>query len=110
MRLEDIHVGDILRIKDWDDMEAEFGLTRSGSIMCQCGFLPEMKYLCGKVFTVKSIEPGYLRSVEGYEIYGLGRIWGVSSDMVEPLSFSVDTADESYTSISLNELRDFLNL
>lgn len=91
-------VGDRCRIRQWDDMEAEFGLIGGygvGSswdyIQCDASFLRGMKYMCGKQFTIKEIfaAPGcnysWVRSEEGTETTtALGRgYWAISFDMLE---------------------------
>lgn len=48
-------VGDTVRIRQWDDMEKEFGLDCEGDINCDGGFLIEMKNLCGRKCTIKDI-------------------------------------------------------
>lgn len=75
MQKEDIRVGDVLKIRQWDDMADEFGtLDLMGSIYIkvdQSFFVPAMKYLCGKIFTVKKIfvTPYYnIESEEGIEL------------------------------------------
>lgn len=47
-------VGDVLRVRQWDDMANEFGYTNPchDEIKCLDIFVEEMKYLCGKTFTV----------------------------------------------------------
>ena len=59
MREEDIHIGDKLRIRQWDDMELEFGLYDTGSIKCRLSFTEDMRYLCGRPFTIKAKEAKY---------------------------------------------------
>lgn len=76
-------VGDELRIREWDDMEAEFGLKHNGSINCQYVFATSMKPMCGKNFTVKKIIDGDFRSVEEVEILD-GFWYSISEDMLEP--------------------------
>lgn len=114
MNHTDIHVGDILRIRDWDDMVAEFGVNSYGCVDSFPGFTPSMKYLCGETFTVANISPTScggvvrLRSVEKLEAIRQSNIeWFISSVMVEPIEY--DTPDESYEPISINELKGFLN-
>lgn len=73
MRLEDIRVGDVLRIRDWDDMALEFGEKdgNQGKIILTylACFITPMKYLCGRTFTVSDISPdGFLSSFEGHEL------------------------------------------
>lgn len=51
---EEFKVGDRVVIRDWDDMEKEFGLNCMGSIKCQFSFTTEMKKLCGQVAQIKS--------------------------------------------------------
>ena len=41
-------VGELVRIRQWDDMEKEFGLDADGDINCRVQFVQSMKYLCGK--------------------------------------------------------------
>ena len=56
MRVEDIHVGDVVRIRDWDDMAQEFGVIESGThIRTRPVFLEDMKYLCGQEVMVVEI-------------------------------------------------------
>ena len=66
------NVGDEVTIRQWDDMESEFGLNRFGSITVPESFTKEMKRYCGKTFTIARIEevgygfPVYLLSGNGY--------------------------------------------
>lgn len=98
MRLEDIHVGDVLRIREWDDMVAEYRKDPDGDIslisysdFCYPYFVRTMRYLCGKVFTVKSINiDNTLYSVEGIELatdpYNtVGFDWNITAEMLEPV-------------------------
>ena len=41
-------VGELVRIRQWDDMAKEFGISGSGSILTLHGFVVNMKPLCGK--------------------------------------------------------------
>ena len=41
-------VGELVRIRQWDDMEKEFGINRAGIILTRHGFVVNMKPLCGK--------------------------------------------------------------
>ena len=52
MRDEEIEIGDKLRIREWDDMENEFGKDVLGRIRTRARFLPKMRELCGSPFTV----------------------------------------------------------
>ena len=52
----DIKAGDTVYIREWDDMEREYGISLSGSISCDGSFVAEMRNLCGKAFTVRAIE------------------------------------------------------
>lgn len=51
-------VGDRVRVREWDEMEAEFGLDREGDIKCGGGiyFNRLMKGYCGKVLTVQKVD------------------------------------------------------
>lgn len=48
-------VGDIVKIREWDDMLEEYGLNEWGSIRCTFHFVSEMKILCGQRFKVVDI-------------------------------------------------------
>ena len=74
MRDEDIHIGDVLRIRRWCDLGDELGLDENGKIKFYIGsgydsipfwFSPNQRYLCGQTFTVnqiKSANGGYFYS------------------------------------------------
>ena len=49
------HPGDRVRIRQWDDMKNEFGLTSRGNINCRCIFPAHMKSLCGKEMILGSV-------------------------------------------------------
>lgn len=94
MRKEDIHIGDRLRIRQWDDMELEFGLYGSGSIKCEFGFVKNMRYLCGRPFTIKAREEdrgNYLSEErEEFRPDAPGGRWKISADMLEPIEEPVE--------------------
>ena len=41
-------VGELVRIRQWDDMEKEFGINHEGTILTRHGFVVNMRPLCGK--------------------------------------------------------------
>lgn len=96
-------VGDKLRIRQWDDMKAEFGESRIGSIQCAAGFISDMKPLCGEDFTVASIKIKSFgreyHSAERTEYLSCALIrgyWAISEDMLEPREddSQIDVADD----------------
>lgn len=58
-------VGDKIKIREWDDMEKEFGLNRNGNIDCRCYFTKNMKQYCGKTLEVSEIALGGNYFVKG---------------------------------------------
>ena len=72
----DPQVGDIVRIRDWGDMVAEFGLDSSGDIPCRFNFVRTMKYLCGREFQISKID-------SGGRYYGADSVESISLDMIE---------------------------
>lgn len=68
-------VGDVLRVRNWEDMLEEYETVRGGdSIVCpdNVWFVSTMKYLCGQEFEVKEIhyrfdEVTSYSSVDGLE-------------------------------------------
>lgn len=45
-------IGDIVQIRDWDDMADEFGENKNGSINCPMVFVSDMRNLCGETFQI----------------------------------------------------------
>ena len=82
MNISDIHPGDRLRIRQWDDMKAEFG-EAYGEITCEFYFSSSMRELCGKEFTVEKVFDRQVYPVETNETRCFKR-WSISADMVEP--------------------------
>ena len=82
--MREYNVGDELRIREWNDMEAEFGRYDNhipvGGGVC---FTSRMKHLCGSNFTVSKIieRSGRIRyrSKEG-----TGQGWSIVAEMLEP--------------------------
>lgn len=95
MRQEDIRVGDVLRIRRWEDMEAEFGLNEIGEILCADTFTPHMKELCGMTFTVKRIHE-YPTAASDYDAEEpeFDR-WLISADMLEPVTDNEEIEPEN---------------
>lgn len=83
MAYQDFYVGQRVRIRDWDDMEKEFGLDRWDSIACEFSFPEDMKYLCGCEATIDRIieTKVVLRDWTG----GYYDVWDYSTDMLEPV-------------------------
>lgn len=91
MRDSEIHVGDRLRVRDWDDMAAEFRLDMDGDILIaprgssgpRVWFVREMQSLCGQTFTVREIEDSsVILSYVSEEPDP--RDWTITAQMLEP--------------------------
>lgn len=48
-------VGDKVRIREWDDMVAEFGLEEDNEIPCRATFIEDMCKYCGREYTIDGI-------------------------------------------------------
>lgn len=96
MRDEEIHIGDVLRIRQWDDMVDEFGIDTDGDIRFHIWtgidpipvfFYSTLKYLCGQTFTIDKItsifDVYFYCSKENIERSNVGR-WRITADMLEP--------------------------
>lgn len=62
-------VGDRVRVRDWDDMEKEFGVDRNGDIRMPFWlFLSGMKEFCGNIYTINDmLSNGYkMDGTKGY--------------------------------------------
>lgn len=91
-------VGDLVRIREWDDMAAEFDFDDDENIDCNATFIKEMKSLCGVQFVVANIDSNGI-------IQGCNTVYTISVDMVEP----VLTIDEDMEVESSPEIDNYLN-
>lgn len=102
---KDIHIGDILRIRQWNDMVNEYGTTDWNEDYYYCmiqvnpriKFWRKMKYICGKTFTVSEIGDVQVESdrmkryfsKEGVEDtdFATNRCypWFICAEMLEPI-------------------------
>lgn len=72
MKKEDFYIGQLVQVREWDDMAAEFGLGPYG-IAGSTYFVKGMKKYCGQVFTVERIEQDCIRIDDPYNLsYGFG--------------------------------------
>jgi len=78
-------VGDKCRIRQFEDMAAEFGVDQYGEIEKAPSFVENMKPMCGLTFTVKEVKDGMYYSIEGVEdSRGNGNVWNIAGWMLEP--------------------------
>ena len=76
-------VGELGRIRQWDDMEKEFGLTMLGSIRCRCCFADGMKPLCGKYAEIKDLRVDGIVFLRFFNCDDSVENWNYSIDMIE---------------------------
>lgn len=76
-------VGELVRIRQWDDMEKEFGLTMRGSISCRCCFADGMKPLCGKYAEIKDLLLDGIVHLRFFNCDAPVESWNYSTDMIE---------------------------
>ena len=76
-------VGDRVRIRQWDDMEKEFGLDSGGFIKCNGSFLRSMRVLCGKEFVISELTDPIIYSKTALKVSGLETDWTITTDMIE---------------------------
>lgn len=75
-------VGELVRIRQWDDMVKEFGTRFTGSVDCKCCFNDGMKPLCGKYAEIVRLN-GSLVELKFFNCDGLNTSWVYSTDMIE---------------------------
>lgn len=75
-------VGELVRIRQWDDMEKEFGVNDLGDIDICVGFVTSMKPLCGKYAEIVRLN-GSLVELKFFNCGGLDTNWLYSTDMIE---------------------------
>ena len=75
--------GDRVVVRDWDDMEKEYGATEYGTIHCRFGFTDDMCHLCGRTATVTDANMGYIKV--NFDDKSGDTDWSYSSDMFNPI-------------------------
>lgn len=74
-----------MQIRDWDEMEKEFGLNDNGNIDSPQGFVRKMKPFCGKFAEITSITGCYV----SLRIFNVGAgtdvLWCYTIDMIKPI-------------------------
>ena len=76
--------GELVRIRQWDDMEKEIGVDADGDINSFVQFVTSMKPLCGKYAEIIGLaENGVEVKLKFFNCGGLETSWGYSTDMIE---------------------------
>jgi len=88
-------VGDKIKIREWDDMEKEFGLDFAGDIDCRCTFTRNMKKYCGKTMKILKIKPSGNYTVEG-SIYTFSDDMIVKENKMESFKIRVTNQKDCY--------------
>ena len=74
-------VGDRVRIRQWEDLEKEFGTDSDGDIRVRANFVKGMRHLCGRTAIITEI---YGQGVKLDFDNKTGDIdWGYTTDMIE---------------------------
>lgn len=74
-----IEVGRKYKIKQWDEMEEEYGIDANGAIDVPFKFIKDMRYLCGKIVKIETIEESDYYKVPKYRAEG--KEWMFSREM-----------------------------
>lgn len=78
--------GELVRIRQWDDMAKEFGRNSLGTINTQQGFLRKMKPLCGKYAEITKLDKENMVLLKFFNCEGLEYLteaYGFDTDMIE---------------------------
>ena len=85
-----MHEGMFVRIREWDDMAAEFGVNDRGNIMAEAIFSSRMRSLCGTVGVIKNLndlsDGNYRVVFEDHDII-IGDYF-ISPDMLESVDIN----------------------
>ena len=76
-------VGELVRIRQWDDMVKEFGTRSTGSVNCKCLFTVAMKPLCGKYAEIKDFRVDGIVFLRFFNCEKEDKCWSYSTDMIE---------------------------
>lgn len=83
MKAEDLVIGKRYRIRQWDDMEKEFGTYFNGDL--NNGFSKGMRPLCGKTAALNLVIGEYVRLFCWSDCDGLDTEWNFNADMLEEI-------------------------
>ena len=90
--------GNIIKIRQWDDMEEEYGLIGIDSINCECAFTDNMRNLCGSEIKINE------KMVEDFKKYKYffadSKTYSISTDMIEYIKTTDDIVIDKITFIS----------
>lgn len=76
--------GDRVRVRQWDDMEREYGRSGPGdSINVPFFFVESMKQYCGVEFVVTDVYRVMFNGGECQRVEGLSPLWSLSNAMLE---------------------------
>ena len=89
--------GDRVVIREWDNMQEQFGLNRNGNIPCKFTFVVEMKQYCGMEFTLSSVEDDGRVQFENQHL-----AYNFSTDMIIPFG-SVDPMEAGVVNVDIDE-------
>ena len=93
-----IKEGNIIKIRQWDDMEEEYGLIGIDSINCECAFTDNMRNLCGSEIKINK------KMVEDFKKYKYffadSKTYSISTDMIEYIKTTDDIVIDKITFIS----------
>lgn len=82
-------VGDVVRIREWDDMKYEFGFKFGTEIQCALTFTTGMRESCGELCKVLAKDGKYVDlSFVDPRINAKMQGYGFSTDMIEPTDYS----------------------
>ena len=102
-----IKEGNIIKIRQWDDMEEEYGYSSlENAIMCEHLFTDFMEELCGKEFKItKEMEEDYVRFEHFYidnylDDAGTKDYIIISTDMIESIKTTDDIIIDKATFVS----------
>ena len=79
-------VGELVRIRQWDDMEKEFGINSEGTILTLHGFVVNMTPLCGKYAEIVGLEENDKVGLKFFNCEGLEYLtefYSFDTDMIE---------------------------
>lgn len=98
MRDSDIHVGDVLRIRQWGDMASEYTVVDNDIYIYNHSclidtFVSSMCSLCGTVFTVLRKEEHRNGSMRYESVEGFHNKWAITAEMLEPLEDDTEEFD-----------------
>lgn len=110
MTKRSFEVGDLVRVREWDDMVQEYGCSNydDGHYVIitpsQVSFVPDMQFMCGREFVIGAVSRTFHSWTRVYptsdsDLYDYCRFYTIVTDMLEPVIYEDELNEDSFQDV-----------